>query len=765
VIQNFHLKSFNNFHHRLSQKHKNKYTWLLKKRNIDTAKNIKPISYVYVHTNSNLNNDSKKYVFPEHKLDSEKIIASVNIEPKKFVDHTSNLLHLTNNNWFMNLTNTPIPSSVSTLLQLGGNFCLPIDNFKKKAIHEFIKDLECHNRHFSDTDKAKIRNTVVPFFHRFIHKKAGENVIEKTLSSLEKLTNSFCKNNPDIIFTRADKGNVTVALNKEVYNKRMEELLQDKNTYEIIKKNPINNIEKKLNYIIKQWFQKEFISKQTYFSLHSTDSNLPKAYGLPKIHKANYPLRIIVSSINTALYPLASFLHKIIFNSLNYDEKRVKNSFELYKSLSNKTINDTDVLISLDVISLFTNIPQDLAIESILNRWSLIRKNTNIPMEDFILAIKFVLSSTYFTFNKIIYRQTFGTPMGSPLSPVIADIVLQDLEEKALNNINLNLSFYHRYVDDIILAAPFNHSTNILNIFNSFHNRLQFTIEFENNRNISFLDLSLNVVDNKIKIDWFHKKTFSGRFLSYLSNHPLCQKTGTIYNLIDRAILLSHPDFHEKNIELCIKLLLENGYPLNLIFQKINERLKKLFHKKSVADSNKNIATHSTDTTDSVTKKYFIIPYIRNISEIITSIINKSVCTVGYRGLNRLDRIIRVHKDQTEHQHKNNVIYKINCENCNASYVGQTKRQLKTRIREHYNNIKLDDSKYSVVTQHMVKHNHTFDWKNVKILDSESNYNKRLISEMLHIKEQSNGINLMKDTEFLDDSYYCLLDILSKNNL
>jgi len=281
-------------------------------------------------------------------------------------------------------------------------------------------------------------------------------------------------------------------------------LLQDRNTYEIIKKNPINNIEKKLKSTIKQWLHSKYISKHTYLYLHSTDSNLPKAYGLPKIHKANCPLRIIVSSINTALYPLASFLHKIIFNSLNYNEKRVKNSFELYNALSNKTINDADILISLDVISLFTNIPQDLAIESILNRWSLINKNTNIPKDDFILAIKFVLSSTYFTFNKIIYRQTFGTPMGSPLSPVIADIVLQDLEEKALNN--LNLSFYYRYVDDIILAASPIHSAIILNTFNSFHNRLQFTIEFENNRHISFLDLSLYVVNNKIKIDWFHKK-------------------------------------------------------------------------------------------------------------------------------------------------------------------------------------------------------------------------------------------------------------------
>jgi len=77
---------------------------------------------------------------------------------------------------------------------------------------------------------------------------------------------------------------------------------------------------------------------------------------------------------------------------------------------------------------------------------------------------------------------------------------------------------------------------------------------------------------------------------------------------------------------------------LNLIFQKINERLKKLFNKKSIADLNKNIATHSPDTTDAVTKKYFVIPYIRNISEIITSIINKSLFTVGYRGLNKLEQ-------------------------------------------------------------------------------------------------------------------------------
>jgi len=63
----------------------------------------------------------------------------------------------------------------------------------------------------------------------------------------------------------------------------------------------------------------------------------------------------------------------------------------------------------------------------------------------------------------------------------------------------------------------------------------------------------------------------------------------------------------------------------------------------------------------------------------------------------------------------------------------------------------------------MLNHDHTFDWNNIKILDTESNYNKRLILEMLHIKEQMNRINSQKNTEFLDESYYCLLNNFSNH--
>jgi len=149
-------------------------------------------------------------------------------------------------------------------------------------------------------------------------------------------------------------------------------------------------------------------------------------------------------------------------------------------------------------------------------------------------AIKLILSSTYFVFNNKIYRQTFGTPMGSPLSPIIANLVLQDLEEKALEKINCNIPFYYRYIDDIVLAAPIDQIKKIVNTFNEFHNRLQFTVEYETNKGLNFMDLRLEVVNGEIALDWFHKETFSGRFLSFYSNHPRCHKIGSIYNLLDR---------------------------------------------------------------------------------------------------------------------------------------------------------------------------------------------------------------------------------------
>jgi len=152
-----------------------------------------------------------------------------------------------------------------------------------------------------------------------------------------------------------------------------------------------------------------------------------------------------------------------------------------------------------------------------------------------------------------------------------------------------------------------------------------------------------------------------------------------------------------------------------------------------------------------------VLPYIRNISETIKSIDSNKYIT-GYRILNKLTGYIKEHKDINKYDTKNNTVYKIFWSNCNTSYhyVSQTKRQLKTRINKHEKNIRFDESKHSV-TKYTIEKNYTFNWQNVKIIDYKTNYFKRLISEMIHIKTQDNGLNSVDDIECLDSSYFNLL--------
>ncbi|XP_071580938.1 uncharacterized protein [Temnothorax nylanderi] len=344
----------------------------------------------------------------------------------------------------------------------------------------------------------------------------------------------------------------------------MEMLLSDKDTYEVVKRNPSAKMERELNALIKKWLQKEYISKKQYFFLHSSDSTLSKAYGLPKIHKKNVPFRIIVSSVNTALYNLAAFLQEILADSLPKPKSHVNNSFELCTDLSKMKVQKSEILISLDAVSLFTNVPSELVVEGLKKRWKFIKTKTRLSRAEFITAVKFVLASTFFTFNGVTYKQTFGSPMGSPLSPTVADIVMEDLEERVLGALDIHLSFYKRYVDDIIMKIPKDNVQDVLDHFNSYHDRLKFTIEYENNGRLSFLDLMLIVRGDTIITDWFHKETFSGRLLSFLSNHPIQHKIGTIYSLVDRSIRLSHPSFYNKNLNFVINVLLGNGYPIDL---------------------------------------------------------------------------------------------------------------------------------------------------------------------------------------------------------
>lgn len=122
-----------------------------------------------------------------------------------------------------------------------------------------------------------------------------------------------------------------------------------------------------------------------------------------------------------------------------------------------------------------------------------ISNNCNIPRNEFLKAIRFILNSMVFTFNNM-YEQTFGTPMGSSLSP-IADIVTQDLENAALKSLKFIPSFYVRYVDDVIIAVPGDEIYYTIDTFNSYHPRIQFSVEVESENVLNFLDIKI-IVEN-----------------------------------------------------------------------------------------------------------------------------------------------------------------------------------------------------------------------------------------------------------------------------
>ncbi|KYN38921.1 hypothetical protein ALC56_06681 [Trachymyrmex septentrionalis] len=105
---------------------------------------------------------------------------------------------------------------------------------------------------------------------------------------------------------------------------------------------------------------------------------------------------------------------------------------------------------------------------------------------------------------------------------------------------------------------------------------------------------------------------------------------------------------------------------------------------------------------------------------------------MAYRGINKLNRFIKIQKDVLPRSSQSNVVYKIDCKDCDASYVGQTGRCLKTRINEHKNHINRNTTQHSVITQHRIDLGHDFNWDKVHILDKEQILHKRLLSEMIH---------------------------------
>ena len=114
-----------------------------------------------------------------------------------------------------------------------------------------------------------------------------------------------------------------------------------------------------------------------------------------------------------------------------------------------------------------------------------------------ISLLEFCLTHTYTLFQGKYYEQVQGAAMGSPISPLIANIFMEEFEVKALQSFPHPPSLWLRFVDDTFVINKAEHSQDLLQHINSQDSHIQFTVEPTQQGSLPFLDTLVTIQPDK----------------------------------------------------------------------------------------------------------------------------------------------------------------------------------------------------------------------------------------------------------------------------
>ena len=525
----------------------------------------------------------------------------------------------------------------------------------------------------------------------------------------------------NIHITSADKGGGVVVMDTHTYTQKIASLLNDTDTYETTKISHINKETSKFNKSLRSILKDEDPSWTRLIEYHPT---LPRLYGLPKTHKPNIPLRPIISGIGSATHKIARAIAKILTPLLGtISPTHIKNSGDLIQKLQDIDMTDK-LMASLDVTSLYTNIPVEKCIDKLETHLDNIEAELDLPTDKIIRICTLITNQCYFTYDNKYYKQKLGLPMGSPVSGVLACLFLEFLESGPFSYILPKTTTYFRYIDDALIIYP--RQTNLENLvtrLNDVEPTIKFTHEDENDDTLPFLDVRLHRTENKLKFSVFRKITNKDDHIHFYSHHTPKIKSGLIIGFYLRALRICSPEHltdEERYIEQSFSAL---QYPRYFILN-AKKKAHKIHNTKTAHNNNKvnktnNIRriilpTNSTTTTLS-----------ENLCKLNIHIATSTSQTIG--GLTK--------KSQKKPSPQSEAgIYSIPCSKCDKCYIGETSRSLKQRLYEHRRDLKLNNHLNSLVG-HRNTYDHNFNLQQACIIKNMHDANKRRCLEAALISE------------------------------
>jgi len=320
--------------------------------------------------------------------------------------------------------------------------------------------------------------------------------------------------------------------------------------------------------------------------------------------------------------------------------------------------------------SLFTSIPVNLALviaKERLQQDQSLAERTNMSVTNVLKLLDFVLTNNYFKYDGHHYKQIFGCAMGSPISPVLADLVIEVIEETAITTALHPPKWWFHYVDDSHACLKKDKVDAFHQHLNSINDNIQFTLELENTNGygLPFLDTITSRRGTAVQGDVYRKPTHTDRYLDFLSHHPSCHKRSVVNKLLLRAknIPSTSKGKHEETRRVKA-VLRENNYPSSFI-----------------KECKRALETKSTKPT---TNGFVVLPYVKGVSERIGRVLKQQSLQVSYKPQRTINSLFPSPKQQQETDRPSSgVEYKINCSQCDFVCYGQTERSLKTRVAEY----------------------------------------------------------------------------------